>query len=221
MHIHTLLNSSLIPRLYCQVNSSILSTHTHTHKHTLNAPQDFDDIPSQRQQQQQLEEEGGEVGGGGGAGEEWEDDGWEAFEEPLEKPKATAAMSSGPDFFDTFQGSVSTTTEERKSENFFTSYGAASSSRTTSGRKERSPPLPVASSLFETKDKTPEREGGGWDDWGVDFTEKPAHQVWQINFLSRATISLLPKLSASFSSLVLQTTECWAREPGTEAKPLE
>ena len=119
------------------------------------------------------------MGGGGSAGEEWEDDGWEAFEEPLETPKATAAASSGPDFFDTFQGSVSTTVE-RKSEDFFGSCGAASSSRTPSGSKERSPPPPVASSLFEPRDKTPESEGGGWGDWGEDFTEKPTRQVGYI-----------------------------------------
>ena len=113
--------------------------------------------------------------GGGSAGEEWEDEGWEAFEEPLDTPKTTAAVSSGPDFFDTLQGSA--VTAKSKSEDFFGSFGAPSSSRTTGGRKERSPPPPVASSLFEAKDKKSESEGGGWDDWGEELTAQPTRQV--------------------------------------------
>ena len=105
--------------------------------------------------------------------EEWEDDGWGVLEssvEPLRgRPTQTselrtpATMSSGADFFDTFQ---TTSRTKSKGDDFFESFGATASG--SKGRKERSPP-PVSPTLFGGKKKEEEEEEG-WGDWGGNFS---------------------------------------------------
>lgn len=123
--------------------------------------------------------------GGVGEGEEegsdlegWEDDGWDTFETPsmtTSSEKDKPALSSGADFFDTFQGSVST--NRNKNEDFFESFGASSTAGRGRREKERSPPPPVAASLFGVEKTEEKSDDGGWGDWGDDFfsstTSKP------------------------------------------------
>ena len=143
--------------------------------------QDFN-VPSSENRQPVKEGEGE-----GSDTEAWEDDGWGTFDAPSDQ-----TVSSGADFFDTFQGSVATT--KSKSEDFFESLGV--SSFTTSRGKERSPPPPVSVDLFggtsgsRGKERSPpppvpadlfggESESSGWGDWGEEFPSRPTPKVSQ------------------------------------------
>ena len=104
--------------------------------------------------------------------EEWEDDGWGVLESSVEPPRGrptktselrtAATVSSGADFFDTFQ---TTSRTKSKGDDFFESFGGTASG--SKSRKERSPP-PVSPTLFGGKKKEEEEEG--WGDWGGDFS---------------------------------------------------
>ena len=101
--------------------------------------------------------------------EEWEDDGWGVLESSVEPPRGrptqtselrtATTISSGADFFDTFQ---TTSRTKSKGDDFFESFGGSGSK----GRKECSPP-PVSPTLFGGKKKEEEE---GWGDWGGDFS---------------------------------------------------
>lgn len=103
--------------------------------------------------------------------EEWEDDGWGVLEssvEPLRgRPTQTSELrtantiSSGADFFDTFE---TTSRTKSKGDDFFESFGATASG--SKGRKECSPP-PVSPTLFGGRKKEEEE---GWGDWGGEFS---------------------------------------------------
>lgn len=104
--------------------------------------------------------------------EEWEDDGWGVLESSVEPPRGrltktselrtAATISSGADFFDTFQ---TTSRTKSKGDDFFESFGGTASG--SKSRKERSPP-PVSPTLFGGKKKEEEEEG--WGDWGSEFS---------------------------------------------------
>ena len=105
--------------------------------------------------------------------EEWEDDGWGVLESSVEPPRGrqtqtselrtVTTVSSGADFFDTFQ---TTSRTKSKGDDFFESFGTTASG--SKGRKECSPP-PVSPTLFGGKKKEEEEEEG-WGDWGGDFS---------------------------------------------------
>ena len=120
----------------------------------------------------------GDKGGGGWDEEEvlaaddgsdmegWEDDGWGNFgggskHDPLAPP----APSSGADFFDTFQGGISSKTKER---DYFTNFDSMTSPSSLSAKREKSPPPPVSAALFGGEIKTG-NGSDGWGDWGADF----------------------------------------------------
>ena len=123
--------------------------------------------------------------------EEWEDDGWGVLESSVEPPRGrqtqtselrtVTTVSSGADFFDTFQTTSRTKT---KGDDFFGSFGATASG--SKGRKEHSPP-PVSSTLFGGKKKEEEE---GWGDWGGDFSSSSfSTRPAQVRAASRLTLS--------------------------------
>ena len=140
-------------------------------------------------------ERGGSFDGGGGGGwdeemmaaddgsdmEGWGDDGWGDFEEKEQKASKQKQKSlsppppSGADFFDTFQGNLSS--NKPKERDYFSDFGvmAAPSSSSSSAKREKSPPPPVSTALFGSTGGSGERkvESGsgseGWGDWGSDF----------------------------------------------------
>lgn len=112
--------------------------------------------------------------------EGWEDDGWEAFDSSQaakvksERPPAT--LSSGADFFETFETTKKMSTGKSKSGDFFDMF---EDSRSTKTAKVKTPPPPVSPSLFASgRDKTGVDEGDGWGNWDEDLT--PSKQVSKI-----------------------------------------
>ena len=142
-------------------------------------------------------ERGGSFGEGGGGWDEevmatddgsdmegWGDDGWGDFEEKEQKASKQKQKSlspppppppSGADFFDTFQGNLSS--NKPKERDYFSDFGvmAAPSSSSSSAKREKSPPPPVSAALFGSTGGSGERKvesGSGsedWGDWGSDF----------------------------------------------------
>lgn len=111
--------------------------------------------------------------------EGWEDDGWGVLESTVGPQRGvpaqdgivrTANVSSGADFFDTFQ---STSRTKSKADDFFGSFGATTSG--SKGRKERSPP-PVSPTLFGGK-KEEEQEKDSWGDWRAEIPSSRPAQV--------------------------------------------
>ena len=105
--------------------------------------------------------------------EGWDDEEWGALEDTC-----VQEMSSGADFFDTFQSKApSSTGFKGKEEEFFETFAILSTSR---GSRERNQPPPVSSALFgggEHGSRDGEVGESGWGDWGSDFTDVPSHQV--------------------------------------------
>ena len=81
----------------------------------------------------------------------------------------TATVTSGADFFDTFQ---STSRTKTKADDFFENFGATASG--SKGRKERSPP-PVSPTLFGGKKEDEEEDS--WGDWGAEVSPVRPAQV--------------------------------------------
>ena len=99
--------------------------------------------------------------------EEWEDDGWGTFE-VLDDNKDV--LSSGPDFFDTFETSVP---KRKENEDLFEQLGVGVR-REEGGGKKPSPP-PVSANLFGSSDARSgkaDEERDDWGDWGSDFSNK-------------------------------------------------
>lgn len=117
--------------------------------------------------------------------EGWEDDGWGAFDSSQSNKKETkseqvpATLSSGGDFFDTFETkstssnrTSSTSTTQAKGGDFFDAF--ESSWSTKSAKKEKTPPPLVSSSLFASGGVSGGGGGDGWGDWDEDL---PSEQV--------------------------------------------
>ena len=117
---------------------------------------------------------GVEETGEGSDMEGWEDDGWGTFDASLgddSQKKTNPSLSSGADFFDTYQsGTSSSGVMESKNDDFFSNFGPTA----TFSTKERSPPPPVSSSYFGEKETESKNEG--WGDWEDDFST-PVQQV--------------------------------------------
>jgi hypothetical protein len=161
-------------------------------------PGDLDSFQIGGGERKRKEERGGSFGGGGGGWDEevmaaddgsdmegWgEEDGWGDFEEkhPSSKQKQKSLSpppTSGADFFDTFQGNLSS--NKPKERDYFSDFGVMavpSSSSSLSAKREKSPPPPVSASLFGSTGGGKSESGGGggsegWGDWGSsDFGAK-------------------------------------------------
>lgn len=143
------------------------------------------DTQPQREREEEKEGEGSDMEG-------WEDDGWGVLESTVGPQRGvpaqdagvrTANVSSGADFFDTFQ---STSRTKSKADDFFGSFGATTSG--SKGRKERSPP-PVSPTLFGGK----KEEEDSWGDWGAEIPSSRPAQV-------SAVVEQLPLLGGSSST---------------------
>ena len=105
--------------------------------------------------------------------EGWEDDGWGSIDEkeqPQQNPSTvTPPPSSGADFFDTFQHSISSKPKEK---DYFADFGFTDvkASTYTSAKKEKTPPPLVSAALFGGGEKKTESRSDGWGDWGSDFS---------------------------------------------------
>ena len=171
-------------------------------------PGELDSFQTSGGERREKERGGGSFGGGGGWDEEvmaaddgsdmegWgEEDGWGDFEEKhpsssKQKQKSLSPpQSSGADFFDTFQGNLSS--NKSKERDYFSDFGVmaapSSSSSSSSAKREKSPPPPVSASLFGStgggERKSESGSGGGsegWGDWGSSNfgTTKPQVSCW-------------------------------------------
>ena len=114
--------------------------------------------------------------------EGWEDDGWGAFDSSQNNKKETkserAALSSGGDFFDTFETkspssnrTSNTSTAQPKGGDFFEAFQSPWS--TKSEKKEKTPPPLVSASLFAGGGVSGDGgSGDGWGDWDEDLPSK-------------------------------------------------
>ena len=80
---------------------------------------------------------------------------------------------TGADFFDTFQGGVSSKPKEK---DYFADFGFTGVKSSTASKKEKTPPPLVSAALFGGGEKKTETASDGWGDWESDFNS-PKPQV--------------------------------------------
>lgn len=101
-----------------------------------------------------------------------DDDGWGEFEEKKRGQKPPPPpMSSGADFFDTFQGNFSQSNKP-KEKDYFSDFGVMAAPSSLLAKREKSPPPLVSATLFGSTGSGKKSDSGGasdgWGDWGSD-----------------------------------------------------